>query len=757
MVSDDSFRVKDVLAAAAIAPGNQARFYRAGLIDDEGKLVEDWQVALSRLCPLTKAEVRSRPGDFLAQANDVVYRGTTSGTTSTSFTYFAGDLWNQKRLEARQRSLAWWNLDEQTPVLNLASRLGPVRTQDSSLVGQIDSAFIDTLLQIVRVGPVILRGYPSRLCKVVVALHRHQVFINTESVVAVIATGECLFAFQSALLSKTFDAPVVNEYGAQESGISGLSCPEAGRLHLDSDRCLYEIVDGQLLTTDLYNTTMPMVRYSGGDVLEICVEPCTCGRAGLTARVLGRENEAILLRDRQVWPGEIELPPVSKVLSYQIQLQANKRQVWVQPETGFDPSDLVPVRLWLEQTFGAGNTEVLIDSPFIDSSFDVDTRDLSANSSQDWVEQVSAQSWSIWLQQPLPLGRAEDIAILLKQMVMPCHIAAVDLERSLTLTNSLIKSEADPDNTLEFMKIRVLLWAVSSAASHGDAADIYHSLLKRFDQWAQRQKRAEIEGFSALGFDLLAPLLVLDTSTALRFWPAVIDQIWRFWPAGLKADTFTVHHYLAVLEQAGQVAQRQSHPWTGALRPLSAVLLGDFHQFAAVLTIDTVTAWAGMVHVCPELFCQTIDTTDFFAIWQAQRRALLVKDSAAVRRQLDLLFEAADSPEQIARCWLEKGYAALVFEATLDSTIWAEVLREHVGSLGHQKSGQYAANPLPWVPILKALAPKMIAANQPDIAYSYLLTAAPPNRLASIFDRQSQGVNGKQSVISSARIADERL
>ena len=60
-------------------------------------------------------------------------------------------------------------------------------------------------------------------------------------------TGEVLFEFQEELLKSVFQAPVINEYGCQETGISGLSCPEGGRLHLDIDRCLYEIIDGELV------------------------------------------------------------------------------------------------------------------------------------------------------------------------------------------------------------------------------------------------------------------------------------------------------------------------------------------------------------------------------------------------------------------------------------------------------------------------------------------------------------------------------
>ena len=760
------------MIAGAIAPGNRARFLQAGLIDEFGELVPNWQAAVARLAPLKKGEVRLHPGSFLARADNVVYRGTTSGTTSASFTYFAGESWNRQRTEGRERSLAWWELAADTPMLNLASRLGPVRLQDSSLVGQIDADFVETLLQIVAAQPVIIRGYPSRLCEVVVALHRYGLFPPFSQVanfVAVIATGECLFEAQRSLLTKTFHAPVINEYGCQESGISGLSCPEVGRLHLDGDRCLYEVIEGKLLTTDLYNTTMPMVRYSSGDVLALCPEACSCGRPGPTARVLGREEESLLLGGKKCWTGDVELPAFAGILSYQIQLHADRRQLWIQPESAIKPDGLEAIKVWTEEIFGSGSTgvltEVLIESP-LSVMDETDLR--GAISSADWTEQVTTGAWLSWLQQPLPMGKAQAVAALLKQLVAPCHTVAKGLSpQTLRQIEKLAVSEISQDSSLEVMKIRVLLWATSlmteenmAENTSARAADLYSDLLKRFERW-RSGSTAEIEQFSALGFDLLAPMLTLDTLTVKSLWPSVHQIVQRCWPEGPKADAFTMHHYLAVLDIAGQNAQRGPHPWLPALRPLSAILLGDFYQLAAGLTHRTVTLWAEMVHGCPNEFAEawaaidleTIDkATDFYGIWQAGRRSLLNKNKILAAQQLNLLFERASSPVQIAQCWLEKGYAALVFGDSLDPTEWVKILREQAGVLAPSfgaKLFKPVTNPMPWVPILKVLAPELIKVGAHSMAYACLFAAAPPNRKLSNFDRQSRGVNGKQSIIST--------
>jgi phenylacetate-CoA ligase len=680
-----------VLAAAAIAPGNRSRFLAAGLIDQSGGLVADWAAAFARLTPLRKADVRSSPGAFLAQADDVVYRGQTSGTESTALTYFAGDRWNQLRIAARSRSLAWWGIGPETPMLNLASRLSPVRSIDQSLVGPIDADFLARLYLLVGSGPIVLRGYPSRLCEVAQALRRMGIRLQTEAIVAVVATGECLFESQRSVLSEVFRSPVINEYGCQETGISGMSCPEAGRLHLDEERALYEIVDGELLTTDLMNTTMPMVRYSCGDRVEFERDPCPCGRSGLTAKILGRSAPR---------------PPI---------LDFDKAQ----------PSGE------LESATG-GEIGRSIDS-------------------QTWAQQLSEQPWSVALAQPLPTGEAQAIAELLKQLMAPRQIVLSGLPVSTVQQIQILAVSAPAaDDAIEALKIRVLFWGVERLT--GDkitsiaAQDLYKAVVQRWEELAARSNA--VAHFSAIGFDLLAPLLTMDRSMAQMLWAPMHDRIEYYWPQGLKTDAFTMHHYLSCLEQAGQSAQQRGQPWGLALRPLSAILLGDFFRFAPTLDLAIVTAWAEMVHACPgEL--SAVSTSDRFRdVWLMLRQALLLDNQAKVDDQLAKLFTCAASPAETAQCWLEKGYVTLLRGEPLDPIVWVDVLKQQIGLFG--QTGNAVTNPTAWIPILNALAPQLVAIRQPHLAYACLFAAAPPNRYLSNFDRQTKNVNSKQFVDDAA-------
>ena len=760
MIAAHSALLRDVLTAATAAPGNRLRFLEVGLIDRAGVLATDWQTAFARLKPLTKSELRSQPGQFLAQATDIVYRGKTSGTSAAAFTYFAGRRWNEKRLEARHRRLKAWDIEATVPMVNLASRLFPVRAQDSSLVGKVNSAFLETLLSLQADSPIILRGYPSRLCEVAIALQNIQRY-PLSSVVAIIATGECLFESQRSLLTQTFQAPILNEYGCQESGISGLSCPEVGRLHLDSDRCLYEIVDGELLTTDLYNYAMPMVRYSSQDVLKLFSDSCPCGRPGLTAQVLGREEDVMVVQGERRWPGELKLPPFQDILGYQIQLHPERNRLWVQPAASGSQLDLTSLKAWSKATLGEKSTEVIVESCLSPSTLYQQDVDLSgAVDSTTWLRQVREQSWTSWLDSPLPVGEVRESADLLRQLTAPGEIVFQRLPaQALRLVHSLDQSEAASDRRVEGMKIRILLWAIGLIAGldfeSSKAESLYLSALERFRQWVSYPDQAMQKDCSAVGFDLLGPLLTLETQTSQHLWLTVQALIQQVWPQGVRADRLTLHHYLSVLDQAGQKTQRQPHPWTPALRPLSAVLQGDLTYFASTLNPEIVAIWAEIIHGSPGAFAKSQNRfneqpSDFQSLWQAERRALLRQDRAAVDYLLSRLFNLACSPRQTAQCWLEKGYARLIFGDYIDAIAWVNTLQQQIGLLGPtagSQSSSSVSNPTPWIPILNVLAPKLIKIGRPDLAYACLFSAAPPNRHLSNFDRQTKGVNGKQSVI----------
>jgi phenylacetate-CoA ligase len=99
-------------------------------------------------------------------------------------------------------------------------------------------------------------------------------------------------------ISQIWGVPVIEEYGSTETGSLAGEC-ENGRLHLWSDRALFEVYDpqtgnvsaegdGQLVVTPLYREAMPLLRYNIEDNVSVSYDDCACGWNLPTVRVYGR-------------------------------------------------------------------------------------------------------------------------------------------------------------------------------------------------------------------------------------------------------------------------------------------------------------------------------------------------------------------------------------------------------------------------------------------------------------------------------------
>jgi putative adenylate-forming enzyme len=120
---------------------------------------------------------------------------------------------------------------------------------------------------------------------------------------AIISYAEVLTDEIKEELAKSFGAPVFQIYQGSEGFIAS-SC-RLGRLHLNEDVVLVELEDTEdiigkaknVVLTDLYRTTQPIIRYSLNDILEISTESCKCGSCfRVIERIHGRANDVFLLK-----------------------------------------------------------------------------------------------------------------------------------------------------------------------------------------------------------------------------------------------------------------------------------------------------------------------------------------------------------------------------------------------------------------------------------------------------------------------------
>lgn len=99
------------------------------------------------------------------------------------------------------------------------------------------------------------------------------------SLKACITTSETCTQEDREILEKGFGVPVINEYGASETGIIAFDYPD-GQFRISSNSLYVEVVDendqvlpygneGRILVTSLFNKAMPIIRYEIGDIGSI--------------------------------------------------------------------------------------------------------------------------------------------------------------------------------------------------------------------------------------------------------------------------------------------------------------------------------------------------------------------------------------------------------------------------------------------------------------------------------------------------------
>jgi phenylacetate-CoA ligase len=145
-------------------------------------------------------------------------------------------------------------------------------------------------------GRKFLRGYASSIY----VLARHAASRGWNGRLdAIFTTAETLFPEQRKQIEDALHAPVFDQWGCRDGGISAFECERFTGMHLAIENVVIEICrgeeavrageEGEVVATDLFSYAMPIIRYKVGDVAAMAKESCACGRGlPLVASVSGR-------------------------------------------------------------------------------------------------------------------------------------------------------------------------------------------------------------------------------------------------------------------------------------------------------------------------------------------------------------------------------------------------------------------------------------------------------------------------------------
>ena len=156
-------------------------------------------------------------------------------------------------------------------------------------------------------GPHFLMGYTSTLASLCNQWLRSGAQLS-RPLRGVITIAETLTPARRRLLSRYFQAPLVNRYGLREFGSwCAQSCPAAPEhLHVNTELVICEILrtddspcepgeTGRVVLTDLWNEVRPFIRYDTGDLAVAGPRgQCACGRGfPLLGAIEGRSLETL--------------------------------------------------------------------------------------------------------------------------------------------------------------------------------------------------------------------------------------------------------------------------------------------------------------------------------------------------------------------------------------------------------------------------------------------------------------------------------
>jgi phenylacetate-CoA ligase len=282
--------------------------------------LENWPI-------LEKDSVRDHPRAFLA--DDVnprrMFEEHTSGTTGKPLQlWWSRDTVRRWYALNEARSRRWYGISRRdrwaiiggrlvTPV---PSRRPPFWVWNSAMRQLYMSAYhlapdlVPAYLDALRKYKITyLFGYSSGLHALAEAALR---LGRTDVRLAVaISNAEPLLDHQRHAIEAAFRCPVRETYGLAEIVAGGSEC-ERGRMHFWPEVGVVETVKGShrlsvgalgdLVSTSLLNTDMPLIRYRTGDAVRLSTSTCECGRRLPVVQALeGRSDDLVIMQDgRQV-------------------------------------------------------------------------------------------------------------------------------------------------------------------------------------------------------------------------------------------------------------------------------------------------------------------------------------------------------------------------------------------------------------------------------------------------------------------------
>ncbi|HAK59713.1 MAG TPA: hypothetical protein DCO77_04930 [Nitrospiraceae bacterium] len=143
--------------------------------------------------------------------------------------------------------------------------------------------------------PDILTGYPSALTILARKQESGELAISPTSLES---SGEPVAGDDGAIIQKAFKTPLVNLYSCTEHMFMGVAKPGASGMYVFEDDLIFNFRDDHTCVTNLFNYTLPLIRYRMEDVLRPLPDKVGILPYTMVREIVGRMEQAPLFLNR---------------------------------------------------------------------------------------------------------------------------------------------------------------------------------------------------------------------------------------------------------------------------------------------------------------------------------------------------------------------------------------------------------------------------------------------------------------------------
>ncbi len=245
---------------------------------------------LKQLPSIEKSTLILHKEDIQSRANFKRLRlSETSGTTGQPLTIYRSEEWDSGTRAAMFRGYQWYKVNPWDRNGYLwGYNIDPKEARKIRFLDSLQNRFrlfsyseeeIENFCKKLKKA-TFLSGYSSMIYEVAKIINSLGLSRQFPRLKMIKGTSEKIFHAYQEEVQKAFGLKMISEYGSMESGIIAYECPEGGNMHIVMENVVVEVEKEEIIVTNLWSHSFPIIRYKLGDAVVLAPETyqCKCKR-----------------------------------------------------------------------------------------------------------------------------------------------------------------------------------------------------------------------------------------------------------------------------------------------------------------------------------------------------------------------------------------------------------------------------------------------------------------------------------------------